>query len=90
MIRLNGAHGALSDAVVSVGDMKKDVEPEKIQCPFLNMRCAFSPRISVARQGQEIEVRNQGAILHNPHFKYGRRTFPNVAQVPSGQPSSSA
>ncbi len=78
--------GTLSDVVVSVEGMKVDAQPEKTQRPVLNMRCAFSPRISVARQGQEIEVRNQDPILHNTHIKHGRRTFLNVAQVPSGKP----
>ncbi len=85
-VRLHGAYGALSDAVVTVEGMSTNPKPEKAQRPVLNMRCAFSPRISVARKGQEVEVRNQDPILHNTHIKYGRRTFLNVAQVPSGKP----
>ncbi len=85
-IQRHDPRGGLSDAIVSVEGMKKDATPEKTQRPVLNMRCAFSPRISTARQGQEIEVRNQDPILHNTHIKYGKRTFLNVAQVPSGKP----
>ena len=85
-IQTHDSHGALSDVVVSVEGMKKETEPKKTQRSVMNMRCAFSPRISTARQGQEIEVRNQDPILHNTHIKYGRRTFLNVAQVPNGKP----
>ncbi len=86
-IRIHDAHGSLSDAIVSVEGIK-DVgeEDEETERPVLNTQCAFSPRIGTARHGQEIEVRNQDPILHNTHIKQGRRTFLNVAQVPSGQP----
>ena len=85
-IQKHDPKGTLSDVVVSVEGMKKDAELEETQRPVLNMRCAFSPRISTAQRGQDIEVRNQDPILHNTHIKHGRRTFLNVAQVPSGQP----
>ncbi len=85
-IHLHDAHGALSDAVVSVQDMEEQSDGTKIQGLILNMRCAFSPRIGTARKGQKIEIRNQDPILHNTHIKYVKRTFLNVAQVPGGKP----
>ena len=85
-INIHGAHGALSDAVVSVEGMKEDVQTEPTEGSVLNMHCAFAPRIGTARKGQVVEVRNQDPILHNTHIKYGKRTFLNVAQVPGGDP----
>ena len=85
-IHLHDTHGALSDAVVSVEGLEKDIGIEPTERSVLNMRCAFSPRIEIARKGQKVEVRNQDPILHNTHIKYGKRTFLNVAQVPGGKP----
>ncbi len=86
-IRIHGEHGFLSDAVVSIEGIKRVgeqvVETER---SVLNTRCAFAPRIGMARQGQEIEIRNQDPILHNTHIKHRGRTFLNVAQVPGGNP----
>ncbi len=86
-IQIHDAHGFLSNAVVSVEGVKgSGEEVVEIERPVINTRCAFSPRISMARQGQEIEIRNQDPILHNTHIKYRGRTFLNVAQVPGGNP----
>ncbi len=86
-INVHDTHGALSGAVVSIEGMKKeDYVASKKDRMVLNMQCAFRPRIGVARQGEEIEVRNQDPILHNTHIKLGKRTFLNVAQVPGGKP----
>jgi plastocyanin len=88
-IQIQGAHGALRDAVVSVEGLpdKDEVVPiETTERSVLNMRCAFSPRVGTARKGQDVEIRNQDPILHNTHIKYGQRTFLNVAQVPGGKP----
>ena len=86
-VQIHDAQGALSDAVVSVEGVK-DVGQEamEIERPVLNTRCAFAPRIGLARQGQELEIRNQDPILHNTHIKHRGRTFLNVAQVPGGHP----
>ena len=86
-VQIHDEHGSLSDAVVSVEGIK-DVGEEavEIERPVLNTRCAFAPRIGMARQGQEIEIRNQDPILHNTHIKHRGRTFLNVAQVPGGNP----
>ncbi len=85
-IHIHNAKGVLSDVVVSVKSLSKALEDKKIQRPVINMKCAFAPRISLARLGQEIEVRNQDPILHNTHIKLGKRTFLNVAQIPGGRP----
>ena len=85
-IHIHDAHGALSDAVVSVEGLKHDVSKKLAERPVLNMRCSFVPRIGTAKKGQEVEVRNQDPILHNTHIKLGKRTFLNVAQVPGGKP----
>jgi hypothetical protein len=87
-ISLHDIHGALGAAVVSVEGMKGEefsaaLTPKR---PVLNTQCAFAPRIGLARQGQELEIRNQDPILHNTHIKHGKRTFLNVAQVPGGNP----
>ena len=86
-VQIHNAQGALSDALVSVEGIK-DVGEEAVETErsVVNTRCAFSPRIGVARQGQEIEIRNQDPILHNTHIKHRGRTFLNVAQVPNGNP----
>ncbi len=87
-VHVHDAQGALSGAVVSVEGMKREeyrkdgTKDRKV----INMHCAFSPRIGVARLGQDIEVRNQDPILHNTHIRLGKRTILNVAQVPGGKP----
>ena len=86
-IHLDQAHqGGLRDVVVSVKGMDEKLYLAAKERPVLNMRCAFAPRIGIARTGQEIEVRNQDPILHNTHIRHGKRTFLNVAQVPGGKP----
>ncbi len=86
-IQIHNDQGALSGAVVSIEGMKKeDYVASKKERMVLNTQCAFTPRIGVARKGEEIEVRNQDPILHNTHIKLGKRTFLNVAQVPGGKP----
>ena len=86
-VQIHDAHGSLSHAVVSVEGIKDVGEKAaEIERPVLNTQCAFAPRVGVARQGQEIEIRNQDPILHNTHIKHRGRTFLNVAQVPGGKP----
>ena len=85
-VHLHGPQGVLSEAVVNVQGINAPLETGAVQRPVINMHCAFAPRISTAQQGQEIEVHNQDPILHNTHIKLAKRTFLNVAQVPSGKP----
>ncbi len=84
-IHLDQVQGGLRDVVVSIQGLDEDLHVEAKERAVLNMRCAFTPRIGIARKGQEIEVLNQDPILHNTHITYGKRTILNVAQVPGGK-----
>ena len=86
-VKVQGPDGGLEGAVVSLEGVKAgETRSPSSEHPVVNVNCAFTPRVAVAQQGQEIEVRNQDPILHNTHIKIGKRTFLNVAQVPYGRP----
>ena len=42
---------------------------------FANQDCAFHPRVNGAVVGQRLELVNKDPMLHNTHFRIGKRTF---------------
>ena len=86
-VEINRETGGLEGAVVSVDGIPIPTT-ESLLPPVViaNSRCAFSPRITAGRVGQQLMVRSDDPILHNTHLTLETRTFMNVALVPAGRP----
>lgn len=86
-VLLNRRTGGLEGAVVSIDAPSAPITGSTpLPVVIANSHCAFTPRLVVARVEQPVEIRNDDPVMHNTHLTRDRRTFLNVALVPTGRP----
>jgi plastocyanin len=79
-------NGKLQDVLVRVMDVKGKFEAPKEKAVLDQKDCMYTPRIQAVMEGQEIDVKNGDATLHNVHAKKGAESLFNQAQ-PKGSPA---
>ena len=77
--------GKLQDVFVKVLDVKGKFEAPKTKGEIDQKDCMYTPRIQGVMEGQEIDIKNGDATLHNVHAKKGADSLFNQAQ-PKGSP----
>lgn len=82
---VRGDKGKLQDVFVRVIGVKGKFEtPKKTEIDQKD--CMYEPRVVGAMEGQELEIKNGDATLHNVHAKKGAESLFNQAQ-PKGSPA---
>jgi plastocyanin len=78
--------GKLQDVFVKVLDVKGKFDAPKTKAEIDQKDCMYTPRIQGVVAGQEIDIKNGDATLHNVHTYKGTETLFNQAQ-PKGAPA---
>jgi plastocyanin len=81
-----GPAGQLQNVVVRIAKGVSDPPPPPATSAVLDqVGCMYRPRVVVAQAGQQVEIKNSDATLHNVHTYKGPATLFNRAQ-PQGMP----
>lgn len=80
------SRGGLAEAVVVLEGKGLPGKPPSEPVVITQDACMYQPRVSVAAQGQIVEVRNADPTLHNVHGYVDGATAFNLAQPPKARP----
>lgn len=78
--------GKLKDVLVKIVGVKGKFEVPKKHAEIDQVDCMYSPRVQGVMAGQDIDIKNGDATLHNVHTNKGAETLFNQAQ-PKGSPA---
>lgn len=79
--------GGIQNAIVSVEGLREKVPLPQEGPVIRNLKCSFTPHVSVGYVGGQVTFRNDDPLLHNVHlfFLPGGKTFVNFAMPFQGR-----